>query len=278
MEKAVVTINDKSIEFNDIRISSRDVIQMMGEPRHHNLTRKIDSMNKVFEKSKMISQEYWIENEYKVDGNNKTYKEYLISKKGCELLAHKSTGEKGVLFTVKYMERFEEMEKALLEQNSPSYMIDDPIKRAQKWIEECEEKNRLLAENQIKTKQLDELEPIKEYHDKVLLSPKLITSTDIAKDLGISSISLHRLLNKKGIIFRRDKHDKTWKFYHSYQHMVPEYADYHITGHSQNLKWTEKGRKFIIDLVENDAEAKALLNEYRTIHTNPKKRKNKKVA
>lgn len=29
------------------------------------------------------------------------------------MLAHKSTGDKGVLFTVKYMEKFEEMEKQL---------------------------------------------------------------------------------------------------------------------------------------------------------------------
>lgn len=271
MNSANVLLLNESIT----RISSREVAKLMGTP-HNDLMKKIRSIGKSLTKEEFPSLEYWVESTY-TDSKSEERKEYLVSKKGCELLAHKSTGEKGVLFTVKYMERFEEMEKALLNQSAPSYMIEDPIQRAQKWIEECEEKNRLLTENQIKTEQLDALEPIKEYHDKVLLSPKLITSTDIAKDLGISSISLHRLLNKKGIIFRRDKNDKTWKFYHSYQHMIPEYADYHITGHSQNLKWTEKGRKFIIDLVENDAEAKVLLEEYRTIHTSPKKKK-KKVA
>lgn len=42
--------------------------------------------------------------------------ENICIKKGCEFLAHKTTGEKGVLFTVKYMERFEEMERIIKEQ------------------------------------------------------------------------------------------------------------------------------------------------------------------
>ena len=60
-------------------------------------------------------------------------KEYQVTKKGCEFLAHKTTGEKGDLFTIRYMNKFEEMEK-VLQQNIPSYMIEDPIARAEKWI------------------------------------------------------------------------------------------------------------------------------------------------
>ena len=95
------------------RISSREVAEMMEYSRHGDLLDKIDKINEVFENGKIRSQDYWIESTYKVEGNNKSYKEYLVSKKGCEFIANKSTGEKGIIFTHRYMERFEEMEKQL---------------------------------------------------------------------------------------------------------------------------------------------------------------------
>ena len=41
-------------------------------------------------------------------GNTKTYKCYECTKMGCELLANKLTGEKGILFTAKYVKRFKD--------------------------------------------------------------------------------------------------------------------------------------------------------------------------
>ena len=120
-------------------ISSREVAEMM-EVQHKHLLEKIDKINKTFESQKIGSQKYWTESSYKTEGNNKTYREYQVTKKGCEFLAHKSTGEKGIIFTDRYMDKFEAMEKTLKELDKPSYMIDDPIERAKKWIEEQEEK------------------------------------------------------------------------------------------------------------------------------------------
>jgi anti-repressor protein len=112
----------------------------------------------------------------------------------------------------------------------------------------------IVAKNTIdlKDKLIASQQPKVDYHDDVLQSPKLISSTDIAKDLGMSAIALHKLLSDKGIIYKRYR-DKCWKFYSKYQKMIPEYADYHITPYSQALKWTEKGRKFIIDLVNDQS-------------------------
>ena len=45
--------------------------------------------------------------------NNAKYKCYLITKKGCELLGNKQQGEKGILFSLAYVERFNAMEKEL---------------------------------------------------------------------------------------------------------------------------------------------------------------------
>lgn len=108
MQEIIKTNNEEVV-----RISSREVADMMEYSRHGDLLEKIDSINKVFENGKIRSQNYWVESTYKTERNNKTYREFLISKKGCEFIANKSTGEKGIIFTHKYMKRFEEMERQL---------------------------------------------------------------------------------------------------------------------------------------------------------------------
>ena len=94
------------------RISSREVAEMMEVKRHSNMLSKIDTIDLTLTNGKISTFDYWIKSTYK-DLKGELRREYLVSKKGCELLAHKSTGEKGVLFTVKYMDRFEQMEKQI---------------------------------------------------------------------------------------------------------------------------------------------------------------------
>jgi hypothetical protein len=48
-----------------------------------------------------------------MDTQNQSRPCYLLTRKGCDLVANKMTGEKGVLFTATYVTRFEEMEKVL---------------------------------------------------------------------------------------------------------------------------------------------------------------------
>ena len=71
------------------RISSREVAEMMEYSRHGDLLDKIDKINEDFENGKIRLKKYWIESTYKVEGNNKSYKEYLVSKKGCEFIVTK---------------------------------------------------------------------------------------------------------------------------------------------------------------------------------------------
>lgn len=94
-----------------VRITSREVKDML-EIDHSKLLRKIDDINENFTKAKIGFSKYWVESTYK-DPTGRTLREFLVSKKGCEFLAHKTTGEKGVIFTDKYMDRFEEMEREI---------------------------------------------------------------------------------------------------------------------------------------------------------------------
>lgn len=163
-------------------------------------------------------------------------KEYVLKIDMAKEIAMIQRSEKG-----KQVRRyFIECEKKLKEVILPSYQIQDPIERAKAWIKEHEER-KMLAQT------IEEQKPKVEYHDTVLNCEKLVTTTDIAKDLGMSARALNLELNKLGVIY---KQGKTWKLYAKYQNKVPEYCDYHINEFGQTLKWTEKGRKFIIELLE----------------------------
>lgn len=97
------------------KLSSREVAEMM-EVRHDVLLKKIDGINEDFRNHKITVSKYWVEGTYTVEGNNKNYKEFQITKRGCEFLANKTTGTKGNLFTDKYMDKFNSMEEYIQDQ------------------------------------------------------------------------------------------------------------------------------------------------------------------
>lgn len=93
-------------------VESREVAEMT-EVRHADLMRSISGYIRILENAKLRSQDFFISSNYKVEGNNKTYDCFLLTRKGCDMVANKMTGEKGVLFTAAYVTQFEQMERRL---------------------------------------------------------------------------------------------------------------------------------------------------------------------
>lgn len=54
-----------------------------------------------------------------IDSKGETRPCYLITKKGCDMIANKLTGEKGVLFTAAYVTAFEAMKRELAAPSRP---------------------------------------------------------------------------------------------------------------------------------------------------------------
>lgn len=182
-------------------VSSREVAEML-EVQHKHLLEKIDKINKTFNSRKIGSSKYWIESTYKQAGNGKENREYQITKLGCEFLAHKSTGEKGIVFTARYMDRFEEMEKALKEQNTPSYMIENPVERAKRWILEYQEKEKLVIENQQQTQAIEEMTPKADYFDALVDNNLLTNIRDTAKQLHVKQTAFTKWLIENNFCYR----------------------------------------------------------------------------
>jgi len=92
-------------------IDSRDVAQMV-EREHNALLKTIRSYCEYLDQGEIAQIDFFIESTY-TDSQNRTYPNFLITKKGCDMIANKMTGKKGVLFTAAYVTAFEEMRQAL---------------------------------------------------------------------------------------------------------------------------------------------------------------------
>lgn len=142
------------IENNKITISSLDVAEMLGV-KHTEILKKLEGTTKPDGKVKQVGiiptltkgnfplSDYFIPSSYK-DNSGKENKCYLVTKLGCDFLANKFTGEKGILFTAKYVKRFDEMEHTIKNQ----YKLPTTYKEALlQLVEQVEENEKLLADN-----------------------------------------------------------------------------------------------------------------------------------
>lgn len=86
-----------------------------------------------------------------------------------------------------------------IEKKQDSYMINDPVERAKRWIEEQEEKNR---EIQIRDEKITELEPKAMICDEMISSNMLTSFRDAAYILGISQSQFTGWLEENGYVYR----------------------------------------------------------------------------
>lgn len=95
-------------------VDSREVARLVGK-NHKELLRDIHKYAEILENSierNFALNDFFIESTY-TDSIGRTLPCYLITKKGCDMVANKMTGEKGVLFTAAYVTAFEKMREAV---------------------------------------------------------------------------------------------------------------------------------------------------------------------
>ena len=92
-------------------IDSREVAEMVGKA-HNDLLKDIRRYCEQLGQGNIPQSDFFTESTYQ-NSQNKTMPCYLVSKKGCEFIAHKLTGIKGTEFTAKYINRFHDMEEAI---------------------------------------------------------------------------------------------------------------------------------------------------------------------
>lgn len=237
---------------NDLTLDSREVARMV-EKEHKDLLRDLRTYNKYLAESKIAPGDFFKESSYK-DKNNQTRPCFEVTRKGCEFIANKLTGLKGTLFTATYINKFHEMEQELMQQNKPSYMLDDPIARAERWIEEQKEKRLLETQNKMLEQQVAEYEPKITYLDTILESKDTVLVSQIAKDYGISAQSLNNILHKSGIQYKMNGQWLLYSKHHSKGYTKSKTHQIIHKDGTESVKmhthWTQKGRLFIHEILK----------------------------
>ena len=162
-------------------INSTEVADMIGKA-HKELLRDIRVYCGYLGESKIALTDFFIESTY-TTAQNKIMPCYLITRKGCEMIANKMTGQKGTIFTAEFINAFHEMENKII--HVDSYMIDDPIRRAERWIEEQKEKRALELK-------IEADKPKVEFAEQVHDSTNLSSIEDFAKALHDEDIHIGR--------------------------------------------------------------------------------------
>jgi len=106
-------MNDLTVinQNGQLLVDSREVAQMI-DKQHSHLLRDIKGYVEILTQSNFGFSDFFIESTYK-DSTNRKLLCYLLTRKGCDMVANKMTGEKGVLFTATYVTKFEEMERQI---------------------------------------------------------------------------------------------------------------------------------------------------------------------
>jgi Rha family phage regulatory protein len=158
-------------------VNSRQVAEMVGK-EHKHLLRDIQGYMEILGQSNFGLTDFFIESTYLSD-QRKVLPCYLITKKGCDMVANKMTGEKGILFTATYVTRFEEMEKQLTVPQIPQTLPEALRAYANE------------VENHIKAKALlEEQKPKVLFADSVAGSDKSILINELAKILKQNGVDI----------------------------------------------------------------------------------------
>lgn len=144
---------------------------------------------------------------------------------------------------------------AYLTERKVEEVLTDPdtiIKIATQLKEERAARQRLAEQNELHKQQLQIAAPKVQYYNEVLMSDSTYNTNQIAKELGMSAITLNRKLRERGVQYLQNGQ---WLLYSKYQgkgytktHTHPFVRSDGTTGTAMQTVWTESGRLFIHSL------------------------------
>jgi len=174
-------------------VGSREVAEMV-EKNHAHLLRDIQGyIGFMATNPDLDSLNFFIPSAYQ-DAKGEVRPCYLITKKGCDMVANKMTGEKGIIFTAMYVTKFDEMENALKGTPQIPQTFAEALRLA---ADLAEQKDQLQQQNAI-------MAPKAEFFDAVADSKDAIAIGEAAKvlNIGIGRNRLFDFLRKKKVLMK----------------------------------------------------------------------------
>ena len=253
--------NEKGVDIT----TSLIVAQVFGK-EHKNVLRDIENLSC----SESFRVANFGETPYVHPQNGQTYKMYTMTKDGFSFLVMGYTGEKAGEFKERFINEFNRREAML---KSDDYILMRSMQILQDRIKNIEADNARLeqqAEQQqamidLQDREIKQSAPKVKYYDDCLQSVNTLTTTQVAKQIGLDAEKLHRKLKEIGVIYRQSGqwllHSpySTWGL-HATRTQTYTRSD-GSTGTSIYTVWTEKGRRFIIALYQEGFDLKKAVKQ-----------------
>ncbi len=135
LKMIIIMSNIVFIENNEVVTDSLNVAEVFGK-QHKNVIQSIHNLHSELEEKDQLNFQ---PNSYK-DSYGREQMKYNLTKDGFTLLVMGFNGKEALKFKMMYINEFNRMEQELRNRDLNSYMIDDPIARAERWIKEQQEK------------------------------------------------------------------------------------------------------------------------------------------
>ena len=168
-------------------MSSKEIADMTGK-EHSHVLRDIRSMIEQLQNPNLDSKEYQV-----ILAPNNMTAEILLNK---DLSICLVSGY-NVQLRMAIIKRWTELEQQALMMNRPSYMIEDPVERAKKWIEETTAK-QVIETKLVEAVQVIEIQaPKAEVFDAVLDKSRTYTIREFAQRTGVKEKEVKKWIVEK---------------------------------------------------------------------------------
>lgn len=146
---------------------------------------------------------------------------------------------------------------ATTQEDTPELIMARALQVAQATITKhqqmLEQANERIA---LQEKEIKAQAPKVSYYDQTLQSVNTLTTTQVAKSIGMETHTLTKKLKEAGIIFKQSGMWMLHAPYSKWKLHATRTSSYTrsdgTTGTNQYTVWTERGRRFIVALADND--------------------------
>ena len=239
-------------DFENLLFLAKDVAEWIDYSKKSNGSYDVNSM------LRMVDEDEKLVRKISVSGQNRNM--WFLTEDGFYEVCMQSTKPNAKIFKKEVKKILKTIRKTgmYMTDNVWDTITSNPEKLGEVLINYGKVKRELEhleEENQIQKQLIAEYKPIKEYVDTILSSEDTMTITQIAADYGLSAYELNKTLNEQRVI---RKVGGQWILYA--EHMNKGYTKSEtITVKKKNgtekvvpnTKWTQKGRLFIHNLLEN---------------------------
>lgn len=199
--------------------------------------------------SEEFRMHHFVHTPYVHPQNGQTYEKCLMTQDGFSFLAFGYTGKEAARFKEMYINEFNRMRNEIMYGLAkPSYMIDDPIGRAEKWIDEERQRMALLALNKQREEQLSLQAPKVALFDTAMNAGNNFTMERVSKTLGYGRNKLFEFLREIKVL--RGNNMPYQEFLDRGYFDVRQYSITHMTSGIENKTQTlvtPRGMAYIHD-------------------------------